>query len=430
MKFSTLSALAATSGGLLGFASHLQAQTPPEVDPAFVEVVPFTIQWTRTVSAVTATRTAEVPIPDGDLSTPDPIAPITTETVRTIRDLGPVGQYRDFVTQVTQHVVFFINGNWNYEGTRGSYIDLIAVRAPARSVQEFATNPYRIYITARDRRTGAYLDTPVQLDDVTGEMPGWREPMDLGMTLTFGEFVQNTTENLDAQGRLTSASGSITTTFRLDYTGNWFPNWPNSLLPRHKFLMGARGTAQYTIRTSVKPPLLPSGEQPVFLLPGPTTLRGVGYHGHDYFENETSRANYTHLGLAPVSIVIGAGKYLARENFPDFTVLVPATPEIVAIPTVTDDDAPAIFVFWPDLRTERNYYVERREGEDGEWEGIAELDRNFSFYEDVDVEVGVAYEYRVRARNYVGYSEYSEIATATIEAPTDPEEEEPAPTEP
>lgn len=417
MKFSTFSALAVASSGLLGLAPFAHAQTPPEVDPAFVEVVPFTIQWTRTVSSVTATRTAEVPIPDDDLSTPDPVAPITTETVRTIRDLGPVGQYRDIVTQVIQHVAFFINGDWNYEGTRGSYIDLVAVRAPARSVKEFATNPYRIYITARDRRTGAYLDTPEQLPDVTGEVD---TPMPLGMTLTFGEYVQNTTENFDAQGRLTSASGGISTSFRIDYTGNYFPNWPNSLLPRHMFIMSARGTAQYTIRTTVKPPLLPSGEQPVFLLPASTTLRGVGHHAHDYFESTTSRNNYTHLGLAPVSIVIGAAKYLARENFPDFTVLVPVTPVVVALATTSEDESPAIALLWDDGATESAYFVERQEGADGEWEEIAELPANFSFYFDEDIEEGITYNYRVRARNYVGFSEYSEVATPEVP-------EEPAP---
>jgi hypothetical protein len=419
MKFSTFSALAVASSGLLGFAPFSHAQTPPEVDPAFVEVVPFTIQWTRTVSSVTFTRTAEVPIPDGDLSTPDPIAPITTETVKTIRDLGPVGQYGDILGQVIQQVGFMLAGDWDFEGQDFVTFDLVAVRAPARSVKEFATNPYRIYATARNRSNGAYLRTPIQLDDVLDEVPPL---VPLGMTLTFGEYVQNTTENFDAQGRLTSASGGISTSFRVDYTNTWYPNLP-STTPRHMFLMSARGTAQYTIRTTVKPPLLPSGEQPVFLLPAATTLRGVGYHAHDFFANNPT--NYTHLGLAPVSIVIGSAKYLSRQNFPDFTTLVPVTPEVVAFATTSEDDSPAIALLWDDGATESAYVVERQEGAEGEWEEIAELPANFSFYLDEDIEEGVTYSYRVRARNYVGYSEYSNVATPAVEEPEVPEE--PAP---
>ncbi len=422
MKLSAYSALAAVSSGLIGFVAPARAQeVPAPVDPEFVEVVPFTIMWTRTVSDVVQTRTAETPISDGDLTTPDPVAPVTTETVKPIRDLGPVGLYSDLLNQAGQHNAFTVNGDWNYEGTRNFYLDMVAVRAPARTVKEFATNPYRIYLTSRDRRTGAYFETPPMLPDVTDLVT---TPLEYGMTLSFGEYFQRTTENFDASGRVSNASGTISTSFKLDYSSNWFPNWPTSLLPRHMFLMNARGTAVYSIRT-IKLPAKASepGYQPAFLAPAATTLRGVGYHAHDYFENATSRANYTHLGLAPLSITLGSAKYVSRSVFPDFTILPPAAPTDLSATLATDDQgALSALLLWTDnANNESTYIVERRIGADGQWEEIAELPRNFDVYVDGDLEEGVDYFYRVHARNWVADSDNSEEVQAVApEVPVDP----------
>lgn len=381
-------------------ALALPAQTQAQVRPAYLEVVPLTIKWTRTTSAITRSRTTEV------TTGTDPVAMITTDTVRPVVDLGPIGNYSDFLVQFGQNVGVFAPVDWNFQGNRNIITDLVAVRLPARSVEEFATNPYHIYFTATDRRTRTYPFAPALVDDAveTGSIP-----TPTGLTISLGEYFGRTTEVFDNQGRLFSATGTISTSFKVDYSSSFYPSFP-SLTPRHMFLMTARGTAIYTIRT-VK--LNKDVGTPAFLAPAATTLRGIGYHAHDYFESANPiTPNYTHLGLAPVSIVLGAAKYIAQERFPDFVL--PNVPTDLA---ATADSDTQISIGWTDAAdNESSFQVERRVGPSGPWSLIATLPEDSEDFVDDTVVANTTYFYRVRAGNRFGFSAYSAESNATTPA--------------
>lgn len=315
--------IALLSLGLAGlFApAHLSAQELPK--PAFLEVVPLTIQWNRVVSAITRTRTSDVPVNLETFIDPDPQALMSTDTVRPIRDL-PLGNHSAFLSHLNQSFPIIRQDgdtDWDFSGTRNYHIELLAVRSPARSVKEFAENPYFLYMTTTDRRNQANPYPTLLVDDFATSTTS---PISTGLTLTLGKYFNRTVETFDSTGKLSQVTGSISTSFNVDYAATYYPNLP-SLLPRRMFLMHGRGSAVYTIRT-IK--LNTNVGTTAYLAPAATTLRGVGYYAHDYFESTTPpfTPNYTYLGLAPVTMVMGAAKYIANERFPDFPGLIAPDP--------------------------------------------------------------------------------------------------------
>ena len=83
----------------------------------------------------------------------------------------------------------------------------------------------------------------------------------------------------------------------------------------------------------------------------------------------------------------------------------------------------AITLNWEDTSTlTHGFYVERRVSGTGDWVEIVSNWSNTQLW-DTSVDLGVTYDYRVRAKGIGGFSDYSNIATAT--APSDPVDTEP-----
>lgn len=83
---------------------------------------------------------------------------------------------------------------------------------------------------------------------------------------------------------------------------------------------------------------------------------------------------------------------------------------------VARDDG-TVRLTWSDkAKGEDGYKVQRRAGS-GDWQGIADLDKNSESYTDRSASRGVTYNYRVRAYNDSSNSDYSTIATVTTVDP-------------
>lgn len=84
----------------------------------------------------------------------------------------------------------------------------------------------------------------------------------------------------------------------------------------------------------------------------------------------------------------------------------------------------AIELTWTDHSAmEVGYLVERREQGAADWAELASVEANNQYYQDLQVQLGVTYEYQVIAFGLGGYSSVSNIATAT--APGEPVDSEP-----
>lgn len=93
-------------------------------------------------------------------------------------------------------------------------------------------------------------------------------------------------------------------------------------------------------------------------------------------------------------------------------ITTPAAPQNLAAAAVTSS---AIRLTWQDAATtETGFRVERRLAE-GDFSQVAELPANTTEWLDDGLAVSTAYEYRVRAFNVAGPSDYSPVAAATTE---------------
>lgn len=411
MKSYLKAPLALLSLGLTGLLAPNQALA--QAQPAYLEVVPLTIQWNRQVSAITRTRTTDVPVNLETFIDPDPQALLSTDTVRPIRDL-PLGNHSAFLSHLNQaYPIVRDDGDldWDFSGNRNYHIELLAVRLPARSVKEFAENRYHLYMTTTDRRNQANPYPTLLVDDFTESTSS---PVDTGLTLTLGKYFKRTIETFDNTGKLSQATGSISTSFKVDYSATYYPNLP-SLLPRRMFLMNGRGTGIYTMRT-VK--LNTNVGTTAYLAPNATTLRGVGYYAHDYYESTTPpfTPNYTYLGLAPVTIVLGSAKYISRERFPDF-----GPPNAPSDLVATADSDTQITLTWLDgSANESGFQIERSTSSGGPWSIIALVPEDFATFADDTAAASTEYFYRIRAFNSFGTSTYTAEANATTLAPPPP----------
>ena len=105
----------------------------------------------------------------------------------------------------------------------------------------------------------------------------------------------------------------------------------------------------------------------------------------------------------PLGIVLG------QDLEPVYTIQAPATPGSV---TATVVSVEKILLEWENSSGANSYKLERRSGESGSWESLGTVEGGVHQHEDVNIEVGVEYHYRVQAINNGGVSEYSAIAPA------------------
>ena len=76
--------------------------------------------------------------------------------------------------------------------------------------------------------------------------------------------------------------------------------------------------------------------------------------------------------------------------------------------------AGSVKLAWDDNSTnEDTFRIERKEGS-GSFVEIKSVPANTTTFEDVDAKYGVPYEYRVRAHNTAGFSDYSNTASTTL----------------
>ena len=75
---------------------------------------------------------------------------------------------------------------------------------------------------------------------------------------------------------------------------------------------------------------------------------------------------------------------------------------------------------WNDVSTETGYRVERSPNGSSNWVEIGQLSTNQNTYSDSSVSAQQTFYYRVRALNSGGFSDYSNVATATTPAPPPP----------
>ena len=94
--------------------------------------------------------------------------------------------------------------------------------------------------------------------------------------------------------------------------------------------------------------------------------------------------------------------------------VLPATPTNL---TSTSPSSTQINLTWTDVATnEQRYFVERALGS-GDFAVIARLAAGATSYNDTGLSGNSTYRYRIRAGNSLGYSQYSNISTATTQAP-------------
>lgn len=267
--------------------------------PAFYEVVPLTFQWHRNIDTRTNTKVTGPVISPDPIGDTDPVPLVTTDVVRTTRDL-PVGDNTFFTDQLRQ-----------FAGAKTGDFEILAVREPARNVQELVTNPYKIYITQNPRSAnGIYFQgIPTRVPDYSGTL--FVSPIDTGMTLVLGPALGNYTETYDAANNIKKVAGNVATTFSVKYSTNYRVNF-DSAIPYHEYNLKASGTANFSIRTLSTGI---AGMPPVFA-PAAMKITGIGIYDHRYYATPTDK--YHHVGLSSVTILMGQAKLMARERFPFF----------------------------------------------------------------------------------------------------------------
>ncbi len=285
--------------GLSLLAANLASLAPAQELPAYLEAVPLTFLWHRTHDTMTSSKLADPDVTTEPTQNVEPVERVTTETARTRRDTPP-GNQGFFVEQLQQ--VFAFSTGFDFE--------IVAVRDPARNVQELVTNPYRIYISANPRALGRLYPFPgfdsFIVDPYVPLVPSY--PIPTGLTLSLGPALGNHVESYDANGNLTNVTGNIATTFELKYASHFRVNI-DSEMPFHQYHLVATGTANFPIRRLTAS----RNGIPVVLAPGPMKIRGIGTFDHRYYASPTD--NYYFAGLSSVTLTMGKAKLVARERF-------------------------------------------------------------------------------------------------------------------
>lgn len=281
----------------VGLASVADAQPVPLPEPAFLEVIPLTFLWHRTLNSSSLSSIGDPTVGEEPTGNEQPVERVTTDVARVRRDTPP-GVQGFFVEQLRQAA-----------GFRTGDFEIMAVREPARSVEEFVTTPYRIYITRNSRTRGVinpnlFLDVSL-VDDYIA--PAGDPPIPTGMTITFGPALGRHTENLDASGNLVSISGSIATTFKIEYASHFRVNF-DSPIPYHQYNLLASGTVNFNLRR-----VKVGTRSPATIIPTATRMRGVGSFDHRFYASPTDFFYY--VGLSSVDVIMGRAQLLPRERF-------------------------------------------------------------------------------------------------------------------
>lgn len=147
---------------------------------------------------------------------------------------------------------------------------------------------------------------------------------------------------------------------------------------------------------------------------------GGGWVGLAYVPANTTE--YVHLEPTPAAdnlyqvLAVGNGSTLsAASNIASVSVSglpVPSTP--LALEAVSAGHDAAVLVWEDTSNNEVRFLIERAE-DGGDFTPLAAVDANTDVYRDITVQAGKSYEYRVRAQNAAGASDYSNIAGVVVQ---------------
>ncbi|MCU0791341.1 MAG: hypothetical protein MUE42_00475 [Opitutaceae bacterium] len=282
----------------LGIASVADAQPAPLPEPAFLEVIPLTFLWHRTQDSYSTSKIGDPNVSDQPTGTEQPVERVTTNNTRTRRDTPP-GVQGFFVEQLRQDL--FGRDTGDYE--------ILAVRNPARNMDEFVNTPYDIYLTRNNRTDNILYPSPSGNARVVSPYvkPVEPTPIPTGMTITFGPALGRHTENFDGAGNLLSVSGSVATTFKIEYASHFRQNI-NSPTPWHQYNLLATGTVNFSLRR-----VKVGTRSPAVIVPIASRMRGVGTFDHRYYASPTDF--YYYIGLSSVDVIMGRAQLLPRERF-------------------------------------------------------------------------------------------------------------------
>lgn len=426
-------------------ALALRAQTP------YVETTTLTFYWGFSSSYISGTNTPIPSLPEDSIFDPDglPVGFETyTDTLRPRAYTGPVagtfspaGANRQIIELLLQRMVR--NGLIEKEALAYRW-QLTAVREAPANVQELATNPYRVFLTGQagnstyaypvvetvaygseaitdDPLPPLYLDTDTSTPEVT---------VDTGLTLTLGGFSGNYTETNwgEANNKVRSASGSVSTAFTIDFGAVFYEDPKHAVdkpqttptfnyhLKRHYWQASASGLISYGIRSI-------SGPLPTFVA-STAKATGTGWFRHERDEVEykdnvpvlvlSPTKTYSGNGLAPLKVTMSTIQYQKRNRF---LLSIPDSPSGLVAEAVASVDGDRVDLTWADSFNETHLLLERQIGL-GAWAEIARLEANVTRYRDLSVSAATTYTYRIRAANGGGLSDYSnEASVTTPEAP-------------
>lgn len=356
------------------FASP-RAFAQAETESPYLETVSLTFLWNLVDTGISrATLPAGVSPGTGlDPSLYDPSKPLTTETGSLI--LGEAnGANQDFFTsQIAQALIrskTYLSAEYdegtgmiNYveQGVRAPYIphkdalavdfQLLAIREAPRTIEEFATKPYQIYLSVIDRTSGWWpivlnensipVDPygPEYAPDIQGDL------INTGMTLELGQWSASGTlleqlSSSDENAVLTGASGKITVAFRLNYGAAYYEDPRHNAeddaeiheyhLKRHLWDMSASGHLVFNLASVSSPSGQTSSGEPV--LGGGVKVTAASLTGTGWYVNTNSTVEIdkeaikrivfsSTAGLAPVRIVMNNFQYQNRNQFAYFPPL-------------------------------------------------------------------------------------------------------------
>jgi len=139
------------------------------------------------------------------------------------------------------------------------------------------------------------------------------------------------------------------------------------------------------------------------------------------------KLEYFDSGGKAVAKLLWFATGFAREVIPTANLFTndTTTPTVPATPTgltATATSTTAVSLKWNDVATESGYKIERRLNVTGAaWAQIGTTNANVVTFNNTGLTAGTAYQYRVRANNAVGDSQYSNVANVTtLVAPTVP----------
>lgn len=430
--------LALSSAALLpSLATAVESLAPTP----FVETTTLTFHWGFSLSYISNEGTAVPALPEDAVFDPDALPTgfeTYTDTLRARAYTGPVAG--DFAPAgANKQIIELLLQRMVREGYLAKeYLDyrwqLTAVREAPANVEELATNPYRIFLTAQARNSSAsYPIVPVL---PFGEEDGSDAPLpvflDTGLTLTLGGFAGNYTEtNWGADNnKVRNASGSVSTAFTIDFGAIFYEdpkhevdepkNDPefNYHLTANYWEASASGLINYGIR-SVAGPL------PTFIA-STAKATGTGWFSHEraeaeYDDNvlkliEDPAKTFRFTGLAPLRITMSTIQYQKR------TVFYPQAPSTLA--GNFDVDTTSVDLTWQNrtffgtnLVNSTDIVIERREGT-GAWTQLVVLEPNDEgvvpeSYSDTTVSPDSSYSYRVQAVDINGPSLFSNVVTVS-----------------